>query len=138
MICGNTPEIDLGYIPSCIYTEPEIATVGLTATEAKEKGIAVKTGKYLMNGNGKSIIDMQERGFIKVVVEEETDKILGIQMMCGRATDLISEYTMAIANGLIRAQLLKGLRPHPSYCEGITEALEAVEGKSIHSAPVKR
>ena len=138
MICGNTPEIDTAYIPSCIYTEPEIATVGLTATEAKEKGIAAKTGKYLMNGNGKSIIDMQERGFIKVVVEEETDKILGIQMMCGRATDLISEYTMAIANGLTRAQLLKGLRPHPSYCEGITEALEAVEGKSIHSAPVRR
>lgn len=138
MICGNIPETDPAYVPSCIYTEPEIATVGITAAEAKEKGIAVKTGKYLMSGNGKSIIDMQERGFIKVVVEEETDKILGIQMMCGRATDLISEYTMAIANGLTRKQLLKGMRPHPTYCEGITEALEAVEGKSIHSAPVRR
>lgn len=138
MIAGNKPEISTKLVPSCIYTEPEIATVGLTANEAKEQGIAVKTGKYLMSGNGKSIIDMQDRGFIKVVVEEETDKLLGIQMMCGRATDLISEYTMAIVNGLTREELLKGMRPHPTYCEGITEALEAVEGKSIHSTPVRK
>ena len=138
MICGNKPEVDPHFVPSCIYTEPEIASVGITADEAKEKGIAVKTGKYLMSGNGKSIIDLQERGFIKVVVDEATDKLLGMQMMCGRATDLISEYTMAIANGMTRAELLKGMRPHPTYCEGISEALEAVEGKSIHSAPVRK
>lgn len=138
MMKGNKPETDPKFVPSCIYTEPEIASVGITADEAKEKGIAVKTGKYLMSGNGKSIIDMQDNGFIKVVVEEATDKILGIQMMCGRATDLISEYTMVIANGMTRAEVLKGMRPHPTYCEGISEALEAVEGKSIHSAPVRK
>lgn len=59
-------------------------------------------------------------------------------MMCGRATDLISEFTSAIVNGLTRKQLLAGMRPHPSFCEGITEALEAIEGMSIHSAPVKK
>lgn len=138
MLRGNQPETDPAFVPSCIYTQPEIASVGITAEEAKTAGIEVKTGKYLMSGNGKSIIDMQERGFVKVVVDAQTDKLLGIQMMCGRATDLISEYTMAIANGLTREQLLKGMRPHPTYCEGITEALEAVEGKSIHSAPVKK
>lgn len=55
-----------------------------------------------------------------------------------RATDLISEFAAAIANGMTREQLLKGMRPHPTYCEGITEALEAVEGISIHSAPVRK
>lgn len=138
MICGNKPEIDPHFVPSCIYTQPEIASVGMSQEDAKNAGIAAKTAKYLMSGNGKSIIDLQERGFIKVVVEEETNKLLGIQMMCGRATDLISEYTMAIANGLTVPELLKGMRPHPTYCEGIQEALEAVEGKSIHSAPVRK
>ena len=84
------------------------------------------------------IIDDSTTEKVKVVVEEATDKILGIQMMCGRATDLISEYTMVIANGMTRAEVLKGMRPHPTYCEGISEALEAVEGKSIHSAPVRK
>lgn len=135
---GKTPSVTLQYVPSCVFTEPEIASVGMTAEEAKAKQIAVKTGKYLMSGNGKSIIDQQERGFIKVVVDAETDKLLGIQMMCGRASDLISEYTMAIANGMTRGELLKGMRPHPSYCEGLTEALEAVEGESIHSMPVRK
>ena len=138
IICGDEPHCDPSLVPSCIYTEPEIASVGITADEAKAKGIAVKTGKYLMSGNGKSIIDLQERGFIKVVADAETDRLLGIQMMCGRATDLISEFTMAIANGMTRAQLLKGMRPHPTYCEGITEALEAVDGMSIHSAPARK
>jgi dihydrolipoamide dehydrogenase len=135
---GENPAVDPRYVPSCVYTEPEIASAGITAEEAKEQGIPVKTGKYLMSGNGKSIIDLQERGFIKVVVDAESDKLLGIQMMCGRASDLVSEYTMAIANGMTRRDLLRGMRPHPSYCEGLTEALEAAEGESIHSMPAAK
>ena len=132
---GNQPSINLKLIPSCIYTNPEIASVGITADDAKKEGRAVKTGKYLMNGNGKSVIELQDPGFIKVVFDEETDELLGIQMMCGRASDLIGEFTGMIINGTTREQLLKGMRPHPSFCEGVSEAVEAVEGKSIHSAP---
>jgi dihydrolipoamide dehydrogenase len=113
IICGEEPHCDPSLVPSCIYTEPEIASVGITADEAKAKGIAVKTGKYLMSGNGKSIIDLQERGFIKVVADAETDRLLGIQMMCGRATDLISESQMAIANGMTRRSSLRGCGPIP-------------------------
>lgn len=132
---GNQPSVDLKLVPSCIYTSPEIASVGITADDAKKEGRAVKTGKYLMNGNGKSVIELQDPGFIKVVFDEETDALLGIQMMCGRASDLIGEFTGMIINGTTREQLLKGMRPHPSFCEGVSEAVEAVEGKSIHSAP---
>lgn len=78
---------------------------------------------------------MQERGFIRVVFDGESDVLLGVHMVCGRATDMISEFTGLIANGATKAQLLKGMRPHPSYSEGITEALEAVDGMSIHSFP---
>ncbi len=138
MMCGHAPATDPRLVPSCIYTNPEIASVGITPDEAKWEGLAVKSAKYLMSGNGKSIIDMQERGFIRVVFDENTDQLLGVQMMCAHATDLISEFTGAILNGITHSQLLRGMRPHPTFSEGITEALEAVEGKSIHSAPIRK
>ena len=138
LMCGKRPATDPHLVPSCIYTNPEIASVGISADDAKREGRAVKTAKYLMAGNGKSVIDLQERGFIKVVFDAETDVLLGVQMMCGRATDLVSEFTGAILNGMTHAQLLRGMRPHPSFCEGITEALEAIDGLSIHSAPARK
>ncbi|KAF5042968.1 Dihydrolipoyl dehydrogenase [anaerobic digester metagenome] len=134
---GNKPSVDPKLVPSCIYTNPEIASVGISADDAKKEGRSVKTGKYLMTGNGKSIIELQDSGFVKAVFDSETDVLLGIQMMCGRASDLISEFTGMILNGTTLEQLLKGMRPHPSFCEGISEAVEAVEGKSIHSASVR-
>lgn len=138
IIAGHEVETRPDIVPSCIYTEPEISSVGLTEEECAEKGLNVKIGKYLMAGNSKSIIDSQSRGFIKFITDAETDKILGVHMICGRASDLISEFAAAMANGLTRADLLKGMRPHPSYCEGITEALECIEEKSIHTMPARK
>ena len=68
-IAGQKPPIDLRYVPGCIYTDPEIASVGITEDEAKQQGIPVKKGKFLMTGNGRSLIDEQERGFIKVLAQ---------------------------------------------------------------------
>lgn len=134
-IAGKPVETRPDIIPSCIYTQPEIASVGLCEEEAKEQGIEVKVGKYLMAGNSKAIIEGTDRGFIKLVFAASDEKLLGVHMICGRASDLISEFAMAIANGLTRADLLRGMRPHPTYCEGISEAVEAVEGISIHTMP---
>lgn len=134
---GKEPSIDLNVVPSCIYTNPEISAVGITADEAKAKGIKVKTGKFIMSANGKSLIAMDERGFIKVVFDEETDVILGAQLMCARATDLISEFTTAIVNKLTSEQLSSVIRPHPTYVEAVTEAIESANGCSIHTAPRK-
>jgi len=138
MICGHKPATDPHVVPSCIYTNPEIASVGLTASEAQANKLEVKSAKYVMSGNGKSIIDMQERGFIKLLFDAQSDALLGVQMMCARATDMISEFTGMIVNGITHEQLLRGMRPHPSFSEGITEALDAVYGQSIHSAPVRK
>ena len=134
-IAGKPVETRPDIIPSCIYTQPEIASVGLCEEEAKEQGIEVKVGKYLMAGNSKAIIEGMDRGFVKLVFAASDEKLLGVHMICGRASDLISEFAMAIANGLTRADLLRGMRPHPTYCEGISEAVEAVEGMSIHTMP---
>ena len=135
---GKPSPVNIAVIPACVYTSPEIACVGLTAEEAKSKGIAVKTGKFLMAANAKTIITQQERGFIKLVFEEKTDVILGAQLMCARATDLISELSTAIANGLTSKQLSEVIRPHPTFSEGITEAVEDAHGTAIHVLPRTR
>ena len=88
-----------------------------------------------MGANGKSILSCQERGFIKVVAAADTHRILGAQMMCARATDMIGEMATAAANKLTVPQLLLGMRAHPTYNEAVGEALEELEGGSIHTVP---
>lgn len=135
---GETPPVSLDAVPACVYTDPEIACVGITADEAKAQGIAVKTGKFIMSANGRSLIEQSPRGFIKVVFDAQTEHLLGAQLMCARASDLISELADAVANRLTAAQLAAVIRPHPSFCEGITEAVEDALGHAVHIAPKKR
>ena len=137
-LAGKVRSIDVNVIPGCVYTDPEIASAGLTEDEAKEKGIEVETGKFIMSANGRSIITKEERGFIKVVADKESHVILGAQMMCARATDMIGEFVTAITNQMTVSQLLKGMRAHPTYNEGIGEALEELEGGAIHVLPKKK
>lgn len=131
-MAGGESGIALDVVPSCVYTEPEIACVGLTEAQAKEQGIPVKTGKYLMSGNGRSIIAGAERGFMKVVAQAETGAVLGAQLMCERATDLIETFTAAVAGGRTLEEMASVIRPHPTFGEGITEAVESGLGISIH------
>lgn len=116
--------VSLPIVPSCIYTEPEIATVGITEQTAKALGMKVRCGVYTMEGNGKSIISREEDGFIRLVFEAYTNTIVGAQMVCPRATDMIGEMATAIANGLTAKQLSMAMRAHPTYSEGITAAIE--------------
>ena len=114
--------VRLDVIPSCIYTDPEIASVGITTEQAGTLGIDADSKKIVMSANGKTVLSAQERGFIKVVFEKETRKILGAQMMCARASDMISEFAEAIVHGLTMEQMFSVVRPHPTFCEAITEA----------------
>ena len=138
LIAGKEPSICLTAVPGCVYTDPEIATVGLTEEECKEKGIAVHKGKYIMSGNGKSIIEQADRGFIKLLFDEKTDVLLGAHLMCCRATDLISELSTAIVNKLTSKELSSVIRPHPTFTESVTEAVESAHGMAIHLAPAKK
>ncbi|BAH06693.1 dihydrolipoyl dehydrogenase [Clostridium kluyveri] len=122
-IIGKEESLDVRVIPGCVYTNPEIAVVGITASQAKETGIDVITKKYPMMANGKSVLTMQERGFMKVVAEKETEKILGAQLMCARATDIISQFTSAIVNGMTLSQMAHVIHPHPTFSEGIGELM---------------
>lgn len=122
-------------IPSCVYTSPEIACVGLTADEAKEKGIAVTVGKALTASLGKSVIENGERGFVKLVFEKDSGVLLGAQLMGERATDLIAGLVQAIDGRLTAQDLVSVVRPHPTFSEAITEAAEDALGGAIHAVP---
>ena len=91
-----------------------------------------------MSGNGKSIIEQADRGFIKLLFDEKTDVLLGAHLMCCRATDLISELSTAIVNKLTSKGLSSVIRPHPTFTEAVTEAVESAHGMAIHLAPAKK
>lgn len=123
-VVPNGMYVSLPIVPNCIYTEPEIATVGITEMTAGHLGMKVRCGVCSMDGNGKSIIAREESGFIRLIFEAYTNTIVGAQMVCPRATDMIGEMATAIANGLTAGQLSKAMRAHPTYSEGITVAIE--------------
>ena len=115
---------NLKVIPSCVYTDPEIACAGMTADEAKQAGIDAVTAKYIMSVNGKSVLTLQERGFIKLVAEKGSGRLLGAQLMCARATDMIGQVELAIARQMTAAELASVVMAHPTFAEGIGETAQ--------------
>ena len=122
---GREAKEDLSLIPSCVYTCPEIAQVGLTQDDAAEKGIEADSVKYVMSSNGRTVISSGERGYIRVVFEKGTGKLLGAQMMCERATDLVSVFANAISGGMTVDDMGRTVWPHPTFSEGIGEVIRA-------------
>lgn len=123
-VVPNSMYARLPVVPSCIYTDPEIASVGLTEAAAKALGMRVLCGRYSMDGNGKSIISHEKGGFVRLVFDAYSKNLVGAQMVCPRATDMISEMATAIAAGLTAGQLQMAMRAHPTYSEGIGMAIE--------------
>lgn len=122
---GIGAAINPSVVPSCVYTTPEIASVGLTQDEAKAQGREVMVGKALTTQNARSLIEGLGRGFIKLVFDKQTTALLGAQLFCGRATDLLGELTLAVEKGITAAELLRPLRAHPTFYEAVTDAVEA-------------
>ena len=128
-MAGRPNGMDLDLVPGCVYVRPEIAAVGLTEADARARGIPVKTAKALMSANGRTVILNGDRGFMKLVAHAETRKLLGAQLMCANASDMISQLSQAIAGGLAPADLLRAMRPHPTFEEALTAALEELDAK---------
>lgn len=113
----------------CIYLDQEIASVGLTETEAQEKGIEIVLAKQTMFSNARTMISTQERGFIKILAEKQSGKVVGAQLMCERAGDIVPELALAIDNGITVNKMLCSVRPHPSYSEAVTDTLRSLQEK---------
>ena len=129
LLCGKENHTSISVVPSCIYCRPEIAVVGLTEAEAKEAGIPVKVGKHVMFDNAKMLIAAPGRCLIKFVANAETRELLGAQLMCEHANDMIGGVSQALANHMTVDQLLLAMRPHPSFEEAMTAALEGLAQK---------
>ena len=134
-IAGHANRIpDYHAVPNCVYTDPEIAHVGLGEAEAKEKGIAVKIGKFPFAAAGRALTLGQTEGFVKVIADAESGKLLGAHIIGPRATDLIAEATLAIQNGLTLEQIDLTIHAHPTLPESLMEAALAAHGRAIHIA----
>ena len=129
LLYGRENHTSMSVVPSCIYCRPEIAVVGLTEAEAKEAGIPVKVGKHVMFDNAKTLIADPGRCFMKFVAHAETRELLGAQLMCEHASDMIGGVSQALANHMTVDQFLLAMRPHPSFEEAMTAALEDLAKK---------
>ncbi|MFC3882846.1 dihydrolipoyl dehydrogenase [Bacillus songklensis] len=132
-IAGNNP-LPLHYetISKCVYSSPEVASIGLTEQEAMEKGYQLKVGKFPFKAVGKALIYGDAAGFVKIIANSESDDILGIHMIGPRVTDMISEAGLAKVLDATPWEVAHTIHPHPSLSEAIGEAALAVDGKAIH------
>ncbi len=119
-------------IPGCTYTTPEVASVGLTQAKAEAAGHNVRVGKFMYMASGKAAASGNKDGFVKVVIDQDTDQILGCSMIGDNVTEMIAEIVVARENKLTAKQVLEAVHPHPTMSEAVMEALEAAYGKAIH------
>ncbi len=132
-ICGHEPaKIDYTAIPSCVYTSPEIAMVGLTEKQAVEKGYEIKIGNFPYTASGKATAAGDRDGFVKLIFDAKTDKLLGAHMMGGNVTEMLGEPTIAKTLGLTAGQIIATVHAHPTMSEALLEATEAAMGHAVH------
>lgn len=133
-IAGKNPTpINYDHVARCTYSRPEVASVGITETEAKKRGHAVKTGTFSFKAIGKALVHGESAGFVKIIQDEETEDLLGVHMIGPHVTDLISEAGLAMVLDATPWEIAHTIHPHPTLSEAIGEAALAVEGLQIHS-----
>ncbi len=124
-------------IPGVIFTSPEVALVGITVAEAKEQGLEINTGKFYFRGLGKAMASNETEGFVKIIADPQTDRILGAQCAGPHATDLISEMVIAIREELTATELGNTVHAHPTFAEIWMEAAHALHKTCIHAPPAR-
>jgi dihydrolipoamide dehydrogenase len=125
--------IDYTLVSKCIYSNPEMASVGITEEEAIEKGFDIKVGKFSFKAIGKALVYGESDGFIKMIADKETNDLLGVHMIGPHVTDMISEAGLARVLDATPWEVAHTIHPHPTLSEAFGEAALAVDGKAIHS-----
>lgn len=132
LIAGKTPTIEYMAIPNVVYTDPEVAAVGLTETEAKKLGRTVKVGSFPLKINSRAKCTGEIDGMVKIVADEKTDRILGVHILGAHASEIIAEGVVAIEKGMTALGLGNTVHAHPTFSEAVKEAALAVHGRPIH------
>ena len=124
--------VDYSNIPGATYTSPEIASVGLTEKKVKEMGIEYKVGKFPFTASGKATTAGEKDGFVKLIIDANTDKILGAHLIGANVTEMLSGIVLARNVGATAKDIIKTIHPHPTMSEAIMEAAAAAHGEVIH------
>lgn len=131
-ICGLKPHtIDYSTIPSCVYTSPEVASVGMTEQQAQTQGINYKVGRFPFTASGKATAAGDRDGFVKLIFDDG-DKLIGAHLVGANVTEMIAEPTLAKTLGATAHQIAHTIHSHPTMNEGMMEAAEAAMGAAIH------
>jgi len=132
VIAGMNSEADYRGVAWAIFTDPEIASVGLTEGQAKEKGYEPVVGKFPFTALGRALLAGESEGFVKIVADKESELVLGVHVIGPEASDIISEAALAVEMGATLEDIGFTIHPHPTLPEAIMEAAEAAKGKAIH------
>ena len=124
--------LDYSKVPSVVYTDPEVGSVGLTEAQAKEAGYDVQVGKFPFMATGKANIEGKTAGFVKVVRDTKYDELLGVHIIGPHATDLIAEACVALSVEATAEELFRTVHAHPTLAEAVAEAAHASHGAAIH------
>ena len=131
-ICGLTPDaVDYSTIPSCIFTSPEVASVGMTEQQAQKAGIEYKVGRFPFTASGKATAAGDRDGFVKLIFDAD-EKLIGAHLVGATVTEMLGEPTLAKRLGVTAHAIAKTIHSHPTMHEGLMEAAEAALGAAIH------
>lgn len=132
VIAGHKAAVDWRAMPSAIFTEPEIATVGLSETEAKKQGRKIKVGKFPFGASGRAMAVRHTDGFIKTIIDADTHEVLGVGIVGPEASDLISEASLAIEMCAFAEDVHLTIHPHPTLGEAVMESFKHALGEAVH------
>ncbi len=132
ILAGQSGHVNYDVIPGVIYTAPEVATVGKTEEELKAAGIAYKSGKFPFTANGRAKVNRTTDGFVKVLADAATDRILGVHIIGPNAGELIAEAAVIMEFGGSSEDLARTCHAHPTLAETVKEAALSVSKRAIH------
>jgi dihydrolipoamide dehydrogenase len=132
MLAGKAGHVNYGVIPNVVYTYPEVASVGQTEEELKQAGVAYNVGKFPFTANGRAKVNRQTDGFVKVLADATTDRVLGVHIVGPDAGNLIMEVAVAMEFGASSEDIARTCHAHPTLTEAVKEAALAVEKRAIH------
>ena len=132
-IAGEPAALDQQAIPAAVFTDPEIATVGMTEAEAEEAGYEPKIGEFPFRASGRALSTGESEGFVRIVAEEEAGFVLGAQIVGPEASELIAECTLAIEMGATLSDVASTVHTHPTLAEAVMEAAENADDRAIHT-----
>jgi dihydrolipoamide dehydrogenase len=132
ILVGQAGHVNYDAIPNVVYTYPEIATVGKSEEDLKAAGVAYTAGKFPMTANGRAKVNLTTDGFVKILADAATDRVLGVHMVCADAGNMIAEVVLAMEFGASSEDIARTCHAHPTLSEAVKEAAMAVDKRAIH------